>query len=104
MTTTKQRPTIARRSGALQITGALRKLGVPETWLWPHPRRGKSGSFWLRQIHHVGVLELARRLYRVRIKTVHPDTPGGSTAQALELNSLWRKIRRSFARFGHTLE
>jgi len=104
MTPSNPRPTLARGSGALQITGALRQLGVPETWLWPPRRRRKSGGFWRRQIHHVGVLELARRIYRVRIKSVHPDVPGGAHVAARDLNALWRKIRTAFARFGHTLE
>jgi hypothetical protein len=104
MKTIQQRPTIARGSKALYLTGTLRRLGIPETLLWPHPRVTRSGSFWIRRINHLAVLELARHLYRVKIKSVHPDKPRGSTAQALELNSLWRKIRTAFARFGHTLE
>lgn len=66
-------------------------------------RMRENGSFWLRNINHLQVLEQARRLYRKQVACVHPDKPGGSLEQTILLNNTWNKIQRRFKQHGHEL-
>lgn len=91
---------IAAHTGYL--VGLLKTVGVPNRMLYPQ-RLQENGSFWLRNINHLEVLEQARRLYRKRIAGVHPDKPGGSPEQTILLNSTWSKIQRRFREHGHEL-
>src|SRR3989344_4711155 len=56
-----------------------------------------------RQINHLEVLEHARQAYRRRIIDVHPDKPGGSLEQTVELNRTWGEIKKRFRSHGHEL-
>jgi hypothetical protein len=60
-----------------RIVGLLKTLGVPRQMLSVRRLRD-NGSFWLRRINHLQVLEQARWLYRKQIACLHPDKPGGS--------------------------
>ena len=62
-----------------------------------------SGSFWLRKINHLQVLEQARQLYRRQIIAVHPDMPGGCLERTIHLNWVWDEIDRRFRKHGHEL-
>jgi hypothetical protein len=84
------------------IVWLLKSLGVPKQMLYVR-RLGENGSFWLRQINHLKVLEQARQHYRRRIFEVHPDKPGGCLEQAIQLNDAWGKIQRRFKEHGHEL-
>jgi hypothetical protein len=66
-----------------QIITLLKSLGVPGQMLY-FRRLRENGSFWLRKINHLQILEQARWLYRQQIVCVHPDKAGGSTEQAIQ--------------------
>ena len=85
-----------------QIVGLLKTVGVPNRMLYVR-RQSENGSFWLRRIDHLQVLEQARRLYRKQIVCVHPDKAGGSLEQTIQLNVTWGKIERRFKQHGHEL-
>ena len=85
-----------------QIVGLLKTLGVPNRMLYVRRLRRK-GSFWVRRINHLEVLEQARRLYREQIVCVHPDKVGGSLERTIQLNVAWGKIERRFKSHGHAL-
>jgi hypothetical protein len=85
-----------------RIIGLLKTLGVPRQMLYVRRIR-ENGSFWLRRINHLQVLEQARSLYRQQIICVHPDKPGGSLEQTVQLNVTWGKIEQHFKRHGHEL-
>ena len=91
-----------RISCSSHIVGLLKALGVPEQMLYVR-RLSREKSFWLRPINHLEVLEQARNLYRMRIRAVHPDKPGGCVELAIELNWLWDEIERRFRNRGHEL-
>lgn len=84
------------------ITGLLKALGVPRQMLYVR-RLSENGSFWLRRIDHLQVLEQARRLYRQQIVCIHPDKAGGSLEQTIQLNDTWGKIEQRFKLHGHEL-
>lgn len=90
----------ARRTG--KIITLLKMLGVPRQMLY-FRRLRQNGSFWLRKINHLQILEQARWLYRQQIVRVHPDKPGGSTERAMQLNWAWHEIERRFKQHGHEL-
>ena len=73
----------AKRTG--QIITLLKMLGVPGQMLY-FRRLRENGSFWLRKINHLQVLEQARWLYRQQIVCVHPDRANGNTERAIQLN------------------
>lgn len=85
-----------------QIMGLLKTVGVPKRMLYVR-RLSENGSFWLRRIDHLQVLEYARRLYRQQIVCVHPDKAGGSLEQTIQLNDTWDKIEHRFRKHGHEL-
>ena len=85
-----------------QIIGLLKTIGVPNWMLYVRTLR-QHGSFWARQINHLEILEQARGLYRQQIVGVHPDKPGGSLEQTIQLNDIWGKIERRFKQHGHQL-
>lgn len=85
-----------------QIVGLLKTVGVPNRMLYVRRRR-ENGSFWLRRIDHLQVLEQARRLYRQQIVCVHPDKAGGCLEQTIRLNDTWGKIEQRFKLHGHEL-
>ena len=87
---------------AQQIVGLLKTVGVPNRMLYVR-RLSENGSFWLRPIDHLRVLEQARRLYRQQIVCVHPDKVGGSLEQTVQLNNTWGKIEERFKKHGHEL-
>src|SRR5277367_3612786 len=91
---------VAGRTG--QIITLLKTLGVPRRMLY-FRRLRENGSFWLRKINHLQILEHARWLYRQQIVCVHPDKAGGSTEQATQLNWAWGEIERRFKQHGHAL-
>jgi len=84
------------------IVGLLKALGVPKQMLYVRQLR-ENGSFWLRKINHLQVLEQARQLYRAQIVCVHPDKAGGNLKQTIQLNDTWGKISRRFKEHGHEL-
>jgi len=84
------------------IVGLLKTLGVPMQMLY-FRRLRENGSFWSRRINHLQVLEQARKLYRRQIVEMHPDKPGGSLDQTIQLNDAWEKIERRFKKHGHEL-
>lgn len=84
------------------IVGLLKTVGVPNRMLYALRMR-ENGSFWLRNINHLQVLEQARRLYRKQVACVHPDKPGGSLEQTIQINNTWDKIQRRFKQHGHEL-
>jgi len=84
------------------IVGLLKLLGVPKQMLYVQRLR-ENGSFWLRKINHLEVLEQARQLYRMQIVCVHPDKAGGSLERTIQLNDTWGKIRERFKEHGHEL-
>ena len=90
----------ARHTG--YIVGLLKLLGVPKQMLYVQSLRD-NGSFWLRKINHLEVLEQARELYRMQIVCVHPDKAGGSLERTIQLNDTWGKIRERFKEHGHEL-
>jgi hypothetical protein len=91
---------VAGRTG--KIITLLKMLGVPKQML--HVRRlYDNGSFLLRNINHLQVLEQARWLYRQQIVCAHPDNSGGSTERAIQLNWTWGEIKRRFKEHGHEL-
>lgn len=77
-------------------------MGVPNRMLYVQSLR-KRGSFWIRRINHLEILEQARQLYRRQIVRVHPDKAGGSLEQTIQLNVAWRKIKQRFKKHGHEL-
>jgi hypothetical protein len=85
-----------------QIMGLLKTVGVPKRMLYVR-RQSDNGSFWLRRIDHLQVLEQARRLYRQQIVCVHPDKAGGSLERTIQLNDTWGKIEQRFRQHGHEL-
>jgi hypothetical protein len=91
---------VAGRTG--QIITLLKTLGVPGQMLY-FRRLRENGSFWLRKINHLQILEQARWLYRQQIVCVHPDKAGGSAEQAIQLNWTWGEIERRFKQHGHEL-
>ena len=90
----------AGRTG--QIITLLKSLRVPGQMLY-FRRLRENGSFWLRKINHLQILEKARWLYRQQIVCVHPDKTGGSTERAINLNWTWGEIERRFKEHGHEL-
>jgi hypothetical protein len=90
-----------------QIIGMLKTMGVPNQMLYVRRLRKngsrKNGSFWIRRINHLEVLEQARRLYRKQIVCVHPDKAGGNLEETIQLNATWGKIERGFKKHGHEL-
>jgi hypothetical protein len=88
--------------GIRQIVGLLKSMGVPNRMLYVRRLR-KKGSFWVRRINHLEVLEQAHQLYRQQIVGVHPDKVGGSLEQTIQLNVAWGKIERRFKKHGHEL-
>jgi hypothetical protein len=62
----------------------------------------KQSSIMRVQLNRSG-LEQARQLYRQQIACVHPDKPGGSLEQAVQLNLAWGRIERHFKNHGHEL-
>ena len=92
---------VAGRTGG-QIIKLLKMLGVPRQMLYVRQLR-ENGSFWLRSINHLEVLEQARNLYRRQIVRAHPDKPGGCPEQATLLNWTWSEIERRFREHGHEL-
>ena len=91
---------VASRTG--YIVGLLKTLGVPNRMLYVRRPR-HNGSFWLRRIDHLQVLEQARRIYRKKITRVHPDKVGGNLERAIQLNQTWYEIERRFRKHGHEL-
>ena len=92
-----------KSSGNSQLTvGLLKTMGVPNRMLYVRRPR-KNGSFWLRRINHLEVLEQARGLYRKQIVCLHPDKAGGSLERTIQLNAAWGKIKRRFKTHGHEL-
>ena len=85
-----------------QIVRLLKLLGVPRQMLYVERIR-ENGSFWLRRINHLQVLEQARWLYRQQMVRVHPDKPEGCPEQATQLNWMWGEIERRFREHGHEL-
>jgi hypothetical protein len=85
-----------------QIVGLLKTVGVPNRMLYVQRVR-ENGSFWLRPINHLQVLEQARQLYRKQIAYVHPDKPGGSLERTIQLNHIWSQIKQRFKMHGHEL-
>ena len=77
-------------------------MGVPRQMLYAQRLRD-NGSFWLRKINHLEVLEQARWLYRQQIVCVHPDKAGGCPERTIQLNGTWGKIERRFKEHGHEL-
>jgi hypothetical protein len=84
------------------IVGLLKTLGVPRQMLYVRRLR-ENGSFWLRDINHLQILEQARSLYRKQIVCVHPDKAGGCLEQTIQLNWTWGEILRRFKKHGHEL-
>jgi hypothetical protein len=82
-----------------QIIILLKMLGVPSQMLY-FRRLRQNGSFWLRKINHLQVLELARQLCQRQIVCVHPDKEGGNTERAMQLNWMWGEIERRFKQHG----
>jgi len=82
-----------------EIITLLKTLGVPRQMLY-FRRLRQNGSFWLRKINHLEVLEQARWLYRRQIVCVHPDKPDGNTERAMQLNWMWSEIERRFKQHG----
>lgn len=91
---------VTRHTG--YIIGLLKTVGVPNRMLYAL-RLQENGSFWLRNINHLQILEQARRLYRKQVVCVHPDKPGGNLEQMVQLNNAWDKIQRRFKQHGHEL-
>ena len=85
-----------------RIVGLLKTLDVPRQMLYVRRLR-ENGSFWMRRINHLQVLEQARWLYRKQVACVHPDKPGGSLEQTVQLNETWGKIQRRFKEHRHKL-
>ena len=94
------RAKVAGKNG--QIIRLLKVLGVPRQMLYVRQLR-ENGSFWLRRINHLQVLERARWLYRQQIVHVHPDKAGGCPEQTVQLNWTWGEIERRFKEHGHEL-
>lgn len=91
-----------RPRGQTQVVALLKTLGVPNVMLYV--KRGRGQSFWHRNINHLAVLEMARRLYRLQMGQLHPDRPGGNNGRALELNRIWSRVRKLFKDHGHELD
>ena len=85
-----------------EIVGLLKTVGVPNQMLYARRQR-QNASFWMRPIDHLQVLQHARQLYRTQIACVHPDKPGGSLEETIQLNDTWGKISRRFKEHGHEL-
>jgi hypothetical protein len=83
------------------IVTQLQALGVPRSLLYLKRHRS-NGSFWLRRINHLAVLERARQLYRAQVLREHPDK-GGCHKRTAELNSIWRSIKQTFTRHGYEI-
>lgn len=94
--------TVFKCSGARYTVGSLLALGVPRAMLY-RPWPSVNGSFWTREIDHAGVLETARKLFRERSRSLHPDKPGGSLEAMTALNTSWRSIQRRFRQHGHAM-
>lgn len=92
------RTNVRRHSG--YIIGLLKTLGVPRHMLYVRGL-GQNGSFWMRRINHLEILEQARWLYRKQIAFAHPDKAGGSHERTIQLNDTWSKIERRFKAHGH---
>ncbi len=84
------------------IVRLLKTLGVPGPMIYVR-RLSENGSFWLRRINHLQVLEQARQLYRRQIIELHPDKPGGCLERTIQLNWTWREVERRFKQHGHEL-
>jgi len=80
----------------------LKGLGVPRQMLYVRQLR-ENGSFWLRKINHLQILEQARWLYREQMTCMHPDKAGGSTEQTMRLTWMWGEIKWCFKAHGHEL-
>lgn len=89
-------------SSGITIIGLLKWMGVPNRMLYARRRR-RNGSFWIRRINHLEVLEQARLLYRKQIVCAHPDKAGGNLERSIQLNVAWGKIERGFREHGHEL-
>ena len=98
----KKRRREKRPHNTHQIIGLLKTVGVPNRMLYVR-RLTENGSFWMRRIDHLEVLEQARRLYRQQIVCAHPDKAGGSLERTIQLNATWGKIQRRFKEHGHEL-
>jgi hypothetical protein len=110
MTPDIKRHAPSRRIPSQAITG-LRRLGVPASMLY-RPLRASSRSrywsraeqgFWMRDLDYLAILERARTLWRAKLKSVHPDRPGGCSKRTRDLNALWGRVRKAFAAHGFTL-
>jgi len=93
----------SRRLGRLRVPGLLNALGVP-LWVYqPRSRAYRNGSIWNRNINHLEVLEVAKRLYRKQAKIVHPRARGDCEEASVRLNYLWATIRERFKRQGYEI-
>jgi len=87
--------------GTPQAVGLLKKLGV-SCKLTGWRANGRPGRFWNRNIDHLGVLYEARRCYRDKMRSAHPDA-GGSVLAAQALNDIWHRVERIFRKRGYEL-
>lgn len=84
------------------IVGLLKTLGVPRQMLYVRRLR-ENGSFWLRDINHLQIMEQAHSLSRKQFVCVHPDQAGGCLEQTIQFNWTWGEFARRFKKHGHEL-
>ena len=115
--------TIAKQTGyrtdkPLQMTTALRTLGVPSSRIlfmesrpttnagWKLKRKAMGGSlcaahFWGRREWDIAdVLKLASRCHRERIKRIHTDK-GGTSDEAVAHLKAWAFVKRHATKRGY---
>lgn len=85
--------------------GLLNYLGLGRWDLYPKGKSGKKKlTFWNRPIDHQLLLEKAKKKYRERIKTAHPDIADSTNGEnAGVLNRVWDMIQQRFQLHGFSL-
>jgi hypothetical protein len=96
----------------INIQMALHLLGIDKKIVYRTPLSGtivgakgkrKESSFWNRPSEFLWrMLELAKDRYKYEIQHAHPDV-GGDPQRAIQLNTAWEMIKKSFARRGYIL-
>ena len=87
-----------------RICELLIALGLPKKEVhppaWRNGTRRRTGSFWHRNEGALDLwLERAHAAYRCRMINLHPDH-GGSTADAILCNAIWKQVKHLFEKHG----
>ena len=103
--TPARKKALLRRHGRnpARICELLIAMGLPEKEVrakWLNGHHNARGSFWERNSNCLDLwLERAHTAYRGCMIDLHPDH-GGSHANAILMNAIWRQVKHLFGKHG----